>query len=118
MPAHSVHARLPGILADLHSAWEIWLEFALEVGAIHCRERADLERRSRRVLQQVAEIQSAYHQGSDPALRFLALLRAALAQGRAHVADRRGAAPESAQQSGWSYDARQRTWVPQGARIG
>ncbi len=29
-----VHARLPGALAELQAAWEMFLEFALEVGAI------------------------------------------------------------------------------------
>ena len=38
-----VHARLPGILAELHSGWEIWLQFALEVGAINPAEKDQLE---------------------------------------------------------------------------
>jgi hypothetical protein len=35
-----VHARLPGILSDLQSGWEMWLQFALEVGAINGAEKA------------------------------------------------------------------------------
>ena len=34
-----VHARLPTTLAELQAGWEIWLQFALEVGAISRTER-------------------------------------------------------------------------------
>ncbi|MGD1097685.1 MAG: hypothetical protein ABSB35_37575 [Bryobacteraceae bacterium] len=86
----AVHARLPSVLAELQSAWEIWLEFASDIRAINKAERAQLEQRSRSALQELGELQIQYHHASDPALRFVALLRAALAGGHAHVADRQG----------------------------
>jgi hypothetical protein len=89
--ASVIHARLPGIVAELQSAWEIWLQFGLEVGAIHSAEQVELAERGRQALEEVTASQAPYHVASHPALGFLSLLRAALVGGRAHVADRRGA---------------------------
>ena len=88
-----VHARLPTTLAELQSGWEIWLQFALDVRAISSTERDQLLRRSEKALDEVGVSQAPYHRSNDPALRFLSLLRGALACGRAHVADRRGRVP-------------------------
>jgi len=114
----AVHARIPAALAELQSGWEIWLSFACEVGAIEETERVQLERRNTRALQELAELQIHHHRPSDPALRFVALLRAALADGRAHVADRRGKPPESPEFWGWQRNRTGRELVPQGTRIG
>ena len=56
--------------------------------------------------------------GSDPALRFVGLLQAALSCGRAHGADPRGKPPTEAEQWGWQPKPRGRGWVAQGTRIG
>jgi len=114
----AVHARLPAALAELQSGWEIWLQFAREVGAIDREKQNELERRSERALSEVALLQTPYHHASDPALRFVALLRAALAGGRAHVADRKGKVPESPEFWGWRRQPARGRWVPQGTRIG
>jgi hypothetical protein len=114
----AVHARLPGILAELQSAWELFLEFALEVGAIGPTEKNELEERSQQAMAQLCALQATYQDASDPALRFVALLQAALACGRAHLADRRGKAPEDAAVWGWKRKPTGRRWIPQGIRIG
>src|SRR5580704_12196851 len=85
--ASPVHARLPTTMAELQSGWEIWLQFALEVGAIRPAEKAQLESRSWRALNQLAVVQGLHQQASDPALRFVSLLQVALATGQAHIAD-------------------------------
>jgi len=51
-------------------------------------------------------------------VRFVSLLRAALATGRAHVADRQGKVPESAEIWGWRRKRTGRGWVPLGTKIG
>ena len=89
----AAHARLPTALAQLQCGFEIWLDFAQEVGAINRTERAELQRRNAQALTELAALQTKYHQASDPALRFISLLGAALACGQAHVADRSGKAP-------------------------
>jgi hypothetical protein len=108
-----VHARLPTTLAELQSGWEIWLQFTLEVGAISSGEQTKLERRCRTALDELASIQVLYHQASDPALRFVTLLQAALACGHAHVADRWGQVPDSAERWGWRKPMT-RAWIPLG----
>jgi hypothetical protein len=112
----SVHARLPGALAELQSGFELWLEFALETGAISTAERTELEQRCERAFQELAVLQIRYHQARDPALRFVGLLKVALACGQAHVAGRRGHLPESPETWGWRRKGE--GWDPQGTRIG
>ena len=113
----SVHTRLPTTLAELQSGLEIWLQFACEIGAITASERSQLQRRSGRALDQVANLQAPYHRSSDPALRFLSLLQTALLSGGAHLADRSGRPPEFPERWGWRKSGT-RTWRLQGARIG
>ena len=115
---HGGHARLPTILADLRAGWEVCLQFAMEAGAITVTEQAEFRRRCEHALNEIAPLQAQYHQASDPAARFVSLLRASLACGRAHVAERRGGVPEFPERWGWRKEAGRRGWVPQGIRIG
>jgi hypothetical protein len=114
----TVHARLPSALAELQTGWEIFVQFALVAGAIDRGEKEELERRGSRALEELGLLQAKFQEATDPALRFVALLRAALLCGRAHVADRQGRAPEEPARCGWQYQRSGRKWVPQGARIG
>jgi hypothetical protein len=114
----AVHARLPGALAELQSGFELWLEFALETGVISTAGRMELEQRCQGAFQELAALQACYHQASDPGMRFVNLLKAALACSRAHVADRRGNAPESPESWGWRRNKTGQGWIPQGRRIG
>jgi hypothetical protein len=113
----AIHARLPATLAELQGGWELFLEFAFSVGAIDRAEKESLEQRSQAAFAQACALQAKHHQARDPALRFVALLQAALTCGRAHLADRRGRAPDAATVWGWQ---RQPTgeWMPQGTCIG
>ena len=115
---NAVHARLPAAVAELQSGFELWLQFAFEIGAISSTEHADLEQRNATALIELRTLQAGYHQASDPALRFMSLLQAALSVGRAHAADRFGKAPESPGLWGWRRKQSGRGWVPQGTRIG
>jgi hypothetical protein len=112
----AVHARLPGALASLQSGFELWLEFALEAGVIDLSEMAELRLRNEKALKELAASQTRYHQSGDPAQHFLALLRAAMVSGLAHVADRLGTTPEAPEIWGWRNVGGRA--IPQGARIG
>ena len=114
----TIHARLPAALAELQGGFEIWLQFALEVGAISTVERSDLQERNVHALHELAAHQVQYHQASDPALAYVSLLRGALAAGRAHVADRSGKKPEPPLFWGWRRKQTGRDWFGQGTRIG
>jgi hypothetical protein len=113
----AIHARLPATLAELQGSWELFLEFAFSGGAIGRAEKESLEQRSQAAFAQVCALQAKHQQAQDPALRFVALLQAALTCGRAHLADRRGRAPDAATVWGWQ---RQPTggWRPLGTCIG
>jgi hypothetical protein len=114
----AIHARLPAALAELQSGFEMWLKFALETGAIAMGERMELEQRCERAFQELADRQIRYYQASDPALRFVGLLKNAIACGQGHVADRKGKAPGSAETWGWRRKHKGEGWDPQGTRIG
>ena len=112
----SSHARLPGMLAELMGGWQVFLQFALEAGAIDGAARANLEERGQRAFVEVAAMQARYHQASDPALRFMGLLQAALVAGAVHVAGRNGGAPENPER--WGWQSRPDGFLPKGERIG
>jgi hypothetical protein len=63
-------------------------------------------------------VQAKYQMASDPALRFVALLRTALSCGRAHVADPHGKPPREAMLWGWQQKESGRGWIAQGTGIG
>ncbi len=113
-----IHPRLPFALAELEAGWQVWLEFALEIGAIDPNEHERLVRRGSLAMDQLAAAQEKYHHDQDPAHRFFSLIRLAVSSGSAHVANRKGAAPEAPQAWGWRQNPRTRKWVPQGTRIG
>jgi hypothetical protein len=92
-------------------------EFALEMGAISLAEKIEFIDRGERAFLTLATLQSQY-QVNDPAARFLALLKAALACGRGHVADRRGGVPKDAAVWGWQHKSGDLAWAPGGIRIG
>jgi hypothetical protein len=110
------HLRLPRMLRQLEGGWIIWLRFALEVGAITRTQAEQLRRRARQALTEVALAQALYHRPSDPALRFLALLRTALSRGAAHISDGKGAPPD--RPTLWGWRAKGASWSPQGPRVG
>jgi hypothetical protein len=101
------HARTPGIVADLLFGWLRFLDFALECGAITIVGYAGLRGRVRKALLEVAARQAAHLECAEPAGQFLRLLAAAVAAGRAHVADPNGGMPPGSPGSwGWEEDPR------------
>jgi len=71
----AIHARLPAALAELQSGWELFLEFAVEVGAIGRAEQEELAERSQRAFAKLCALQATYQQAGDPALHFVALFQ-------------------------------------------
>jgi hypothetical protein len=79
------HSRTPGIVADLYLGFQLFLKFAVEVGAITDAEREDHANRCWAALEKVARAQRVRQEASEPAHHFLELLRAAILSGDAHV---------------------------------
>jgi hypothetical protein len=113
----AIHARLPGIVAEFQTGRETWMQFALEVGAISNSEQFRLLQRGRMAFEDVTATQAAYHQASDPALRFLGLIRIVRSTGT-HTwrtgRERRRSHPVL----GMAPEPKARRWIPQWARIG
>jgi hypothetical protein len=119
--ATTVHSRTPGIVAELQSGFELFLEFAIHVGAITAPKAAHFKERCWKALHGVAKAQRAPQEASEPAHRFLELLRATLAAGKAHVATPGGGAPteeEGAWGWRWEESGKEGRYVAKGSCIG
>ena len=118
------HRRTPAIVADLAFALEVFVRFARDVGAVSEAEAAALWERGWTALGEAAAAQAEHVVAAEPTRRFLELLTAALASGRAHVASDHGTVPEAPAAWGWRHGAfwsseySPSAWLPQGDRIG
>ena len=98
----AAHLRTNDAVAQLQAAWAVVLHFAAETGALSVDEAAAWEERGRAALDDLAAAQAGHQAAADPALRFLDLLRAAVASGEAHLASRDGGLPaDGAGAWGW-----------------
>ncbi len=112
------HARTPEIVANLQAGFELFLEFAVDSGAIDSGERDRLALRCWDALKDAAAAQSKHHLATEPAARFLMILGSLLVCGRVHLAARDGGRPDRAPAScGWRQD-NSGSWTPQGERVG
>jgi hypothetical protein len=122
--ADGKHARTAGIVADLAFGLRIMLEFAVGAGAITEAERADLWRRGYAALREAGRAHGRHIAGDEPARLFLDLIAAALASGRAHVANPMGEEPDCPERWGWRREEAgtgeyaTARWKPQGKRVG
>jgi len=111
------HARTPDIVANLQAAFELYLDFAIHVGAVEATERGPLAHRCWEALSEAAAAQAKHQTATEPAARFLTVLCSLLASGRAHLAGRNGGEPEgNIGAYGWRRDGDKR--IPMGDRIG
>jgi hypothetical protein len=112
------HARTPDIIANLQAAFESFLEFCKECGTIDVAQAEQLASSCWRALRDAAIAQAKHHAASEPAARFVALLRACLSSGQAHMAARDGTVPkQSPEDCGWRRDSHG-DWSPKGHCIG
>jgi hypothetical protein len=109
-----LHRRTPVIVAHLFAAWELWLEYAVGAAAVTADEAADLRTRCWAALGEAAAAQARYQAASEPCRRYLELLSAAIACGRAHVASREGRAPKSPDAWGWREASSSTSTLPRG----
>jgi len=101
----SGHARIPDIVANLQAGFELFLKFSVECGAIGQAERDRSAECCWEALLNAAAEQGKHQAETEPASRFLALLRSLLASGRAHLEARDGGEPDHLPGScGWHPD--------------
>jgi hypothetical protein len=119
----SQHRRTPGIVGELEAALGVFLEFAQSVGAIGHDENAALADRARTALSATGAEQAELHAANEVTRRFLVLVGAAFAGGRAHVASPEGGMPPDPERWGWRQAtigtlSERHEWRPQGERAG
>jgi hypothetical protein len=112
-----LHARTPGIVADLAAGLNHFLDFAFEAGAIDTVERETLSNRCWTALLTAGAEQAQHVQAAEPCGQFLRLLADALASGRAHVVGLDGGKPANAAGWGWRRGDKE-DWEAHGRRIG
>jgi hypothetical protein len=118
------HPRTPEIMANLAVGVRYFLDFARDAGALTAEEAEALWQRCWEGLTAAADVQRQYQEAGEPTQRFIELLSAALASGRAHIAAPNGQEPEGPESWGWrkaiveigpyAHD----DWRPQGKRVG
>jgi len=82
-----VHGRIPANLAGLKIAVDTWLRFAVDAGALDSEASFEIHRKLCGALDDAAKLQAGIQEQTEDATRFVEMLRAALASGRAHLAD-------------------------------
>jgi hypothetical protein len=119
------HRRTPGLLADLSLGFQLFVEFAQDVGAVTAGQAENLLRRLGAAVEEVGQAQAAHHEAAEPTAHFLRLLRGVVSSGRAHLAASDGSGPADVPQAwGWRreevpvHDGVNFRWWPQGRRIG
>ena len=115
------HNRTSEVMANLRIGLGRFLEYALASEAITEAEAKCLGEKGRKAIEAVAQGQSAHQTGSEPVARFLELLAAAVAGGKAHIAHKTGGVPQNPQAHGWratSTDPGDPRYMPQGDLIG
>jgi hypothetical protein len=112
------HARTPDIVANLQAGFELFLGFCLDSGVIDTAERDNLLNRCWTALSQAAATQAKHQLATEPATRFVALIRSLLTSGRVHLQARAGGEPALSPGScGWRRGSTG-TWEPLGECIG
>ncbi len=112
------HARTPDIVANLQAAFDLFLEFCRESGAITGSERHDLMNRCWTALNRAASMQAKHQLATDPATRYVTLIQSLITSGRSHLASRDCGEPSPSPESyGWRHD-RTGDWEPRGELIG
>lgn len=118
------HRRTPDNLAKLAVGLRTFLDYAVDAQAVTQEMSHRIWKQGLAALQQVANAQPGHQVASDPAGRFVELIRAALGSGQAHVAGPEGQPPDQPETWGWredshsSMDGSSTVWRPQGNRIG
>jgi hypothetical protein len=87
------HARMPTMCGELQAGFEVFLRFAVQVGAITPEECAQQQDRCWAALMEAVEEQAHFHAAAEPTAVFIEHLRSAIAAGEAHLAGLDGGKP-------------------------
>lgn len=110
------HRKYATTLAHLTYAWELWLRFVKETGAMTDAEALTLRERVLLALGIVGSKQEPHSNAQNPVTRFLELLQSVFASNRAHLEGLKGKPPADATNWGWRKNGG--VLQPCGVRIG
>ena len=114
---NGAHARTPEIIANLQAAFETYVDFGVEFGALEVAEKDRLVSECWAALREAARDQAKHHLATEPTAMFMAVLHSLLTSGRAHLVERNGGGePEHAHCCGWRRD--NNGWTPRGDCVG
>ena len=120
--AQGPHNRTPENIASIQLGIENGLRFAVECGAIKKKEAEEHRKKSWEVLLKLAGEQALFLSSESPADRFINLIGAILASGRAHVTTVSGEEPNNKMALGWKLvklsEEGEEMWSGMGRRIG
>lgn len=118
------HKKVATTLARIERAWGVWLDFAKECGAVTEEEAMSITADVGEALFALGQSQAKFLANENPAERFIELLKAALASGKAHLASTADGEPERPAICGWrpfevsTLTGPRTEWRGQGDRIG
>jgi hypothetical protein len=102
LPHLTHHSRHPEVYAHLAIAWELFLRFATENGALSEDERLLQWNIGLETLMNTINRQRLDAEAEDPVYRFCSHIQEALIQGKAYLDNVRGGYPDDAAQWGWT----------------
>ncbi|MBI4806976.1 MAG: hypothetical protein HY795_17305 [Desulfovibrio sp.] len=116
----NAHTRTPDNIASLAIGYQMYLEFAVQVGFIQAHEKQVRWEKGWQALIDLGASQGGNLQDEDPIERFGDLLASAILGGHGHLQDKQGNQPSSPQTQGWRNhgDQTSPSWIPQGPLVG
>ena len=120
----SSHKRTPDSIASLVAGLELFVDFAVDCGALSQEQAAVFLDEGRESLIWIADQQGEFHRSADPVERFVDLLQTAIDSGEAYITDMDGSLPFDSntftghRNMGWEFDVVQNQWVHRGRHIG
>jgi hypothetical protein len=114
--ASGQHKRLPGIVANLFYAKELYCRFAVQNKALTPKQADALLKRCWQALGEAAAAQATVQAHGEPGRRFLDLLVAAIRGSKAHIAAPDGGPPPTPAGLGWREAGG--AWAAAGDRVG
>jgi hypothetical protein len=115
--ASGQHARTPENVANLAVGFRFFLTFATEAGALTKDEANQIWMRGWKAVGEAAKAQDGPQHDAEPTGKFLRLIAAALASGRAHIAAEQGNVPDERPEA-WGWRPNSNGHDAQGKRIG
>jgi hypothetical protein len=117
------HTRAAYNAGHLMYGWSLFLDFAQEVGVLSPREKDDWIKKGINAIRKATSLHTQDQDATDPAIRFLEILRSALATNKAHLVSSTGSAPLNPEKWGWHFhdpgdEGKYTVWQPQGRKIG